>query len=382
MVGTNLISKPAPWSDYVSLKKYLEHKYGSNKMRYRQTDITQTGTAGAVELEDNDSIAIGQIGKAEIAVSLGAAGDEATHNTVVFTLTYIDADGESHTATATGSAGLATTQVAFVPPITDFYAATSFTASADFDTQDVYVETTGSTAVWATITAAGTVTAATEAQLLGVGAIYGRSHTNHNDADGAILYLEYATPQGTIKFGHCTIDTTDGTTEVRFFEATATTTDILNDTLTATTTTVKDYYRTRRHWTNQTPTSNCHEHLITDAACSNVDGSGGDVYGVIKEGAYYEIFTRHYVLANSETYLANICGNVATNTDITLTITYTPFGAPASITRSFIIPDDTVFNLPLLFRCEPLTDISYTILGNSAVFCARIEILEASEVLA
>jgi hypothetical protein len=386
MVGTKFISKPKVFSDYTSLKKYMEHKYGSNAMRLNETEIGQTGTAGAVELEDNDGIAIGQIGKTEVTLILASDTDDNAYDDQTATVYYLDADGAQHSVTATFNT-TSTTEVAVCSDFYCFdpaYGVNAVVLSVAVQAGDnVYIGTTGvvadPTKAYATILAAAT--SPTAANIRGVGSLYGRTHTNHNDGDGAILYIEYSTPWGTIGYGICTIDTTNGTTEIRFFRATASTTTILNDTLTTSTIYVDDYYRTRRLWTNQVPTSNTHEFLITDAACDNVDGSGGDVYGVIKEGAIDEIFTRHFVLAGSETYLAYIKGNVATNTDITLAITYTPYGQSVSKTKSFIIPDDTCFALPLRWQLAPLTDISFTILGNSAVFCGRFVIIEGSTAL-
>jgi len=295
------------YEDMASLKKYIRSrpdKWDISTAHALDRELIQLSTGTAVEVENTDSIAISQIGRAEIAVKLGAGADEGTHNTVVFTLVYNDQDGVSHTCVATGTATLATTQVAFVPAIADFYAATSFTSSATFATEDVIVETSASTEVWATITA--TATAATEAQLLGTGAIYVRAHTNHADSLSKVVFGEYLSAYGTIKYFHGTTDGADGTTEVRIFEATRTL-----GVYAAITTTVKDFYRFRTLYTTTTPTTNSHEWLITDAACGNVDGSSGDIYGVILEGSVQWATSRYTPPVGYDAWIANIHANAA-----------------------------------------------------------------------
>ena len=386
--GNVIVQKARPYENLQSLKKYV--KYGANQGYYLPNTVKEfnvqhnklTTGATAIEFEalGDVALAIGQIGRTEIAVSLGAPVDQATHNTVIFTLIYNDADGVSHTAVATGTATLATTQVAFVPPITDFYAATSFTASTTFTTQDVIVETSASTAVWATITA--TATAATEAQLLGVGAIYGRTSTNHDDGDGVHLYLEYLSGTGLVKHGHCTINTTDGTTEVRFFEAA----DDGDGTTTATLITVKDFYRIRWCHTNKTPTSNTGEFLITDAACANVDGSGGDIYGIMVEGDYEMTNTRYCTPTGYDAWLghwhvmaAQVAVGAATDT-YDFVRTFYARGWSQLRTESHRFGQEMTDSNPILL--EELKDYTFGILDNATAQTVTLTyiILEAKRV--
>ena len=137
----------------------------------------QTTTGSDVEFQATDSITITEPTKTELTVLLYAAANEATHASKTYTLVYKSNDGVQHTASATGTATLNDTAVAFTDTtsgdaVTDFYCAVSFTVSAAFANTDVSVATS-TPVIYATITA--TATAATEAQLGGLGNIYGRS---------------------------------------------------------------------------------------------------------------------------------------------------------------------------------------------------------------
>jgi hypothetical protein len=348
------------YEDLPSLKKYIKanparndngtitgFKSGTISERLIKCWHLTTGTAAEVEMMTGS--AIGQIGKTEVAVSLGASTNAASHNEKVFTLVYLDADGVSHTATATGTATLADTQVAFSPAITDFYCATSFTVSADFADQDVFVETTGSAVVWATISNAGTTLAATEAQLLGVGAAYLRGSTDHADSDSKIGYLCYVNPWGTIKYAIGTIGTT-GDAEVRFLEATddgdGTTTVIAGNT------TVKDFYRVIWWRMSAAATANT-DFLITDADCSNINGSGGDVYAYIPNGFQEWESSRVYARPNYSTWIARIEVTApvvavgAATDNFFINLVYQPSGY-ASITETKSFMNKLVVEQPIL----------------------------------
>jgi len=132
-----------------------------------------------------------------------------------------------------------------------------------------------------------------------------RSHTNHDDADGAKIYVSYFTPWGKyVKDAIGTIDSTDGTTEVIIYKTSGTT--YIDGTLATETNACGDIWYIADVYTDTTPTSNSHEFLLTDEACSNVDGSGGDVYGVIKEGEYNSTFTRLRVPVGYDGWVARI----------------------------------------------------------------------------
>jgi len=305
--GTMHVDKMKKYEDLESLKKHInsgESKWDLTTKNEIHRHLIQLSTGTAAEIENTDAIAISQIGRTGVTLELSAAADEASHNTVVFSLTWEDNAGTSYTSEATGTAGLNTTPVAFATPVaTTVYKVTAFTASADFDNQDVYAMINGSS-VYATITAAGAVLAATEAQMHGVGSVYVRSHTNHNDADGAIIFGEYLTGAGTINYMHGTIPDADGTVETRFFEAT-----VAAGVYTATTTTVKDFYRVRTLYTDTAPTANSHEYFVCDGDLGNVDGSGGDAYAVMLEGSTQWATSRYTPPKQYDAWVAFVHGN-------------------------------------------------------------------------
>lgn len=289
--GVVTILPARSYENYESLKKWIGSRTDSRSNNYNEiithhTKLTTGATGIEIEALGDVAVAIGQIGRAEVTVLLGASGDNASTNGNTYSMTYVNASGVSTTVAGTGTATLNGTNVAFVPAVTDFLYCTAFTGDADANV-NVTVTTTGNAHAYATITAVAT--AATEAQLLGVGAVYARTSTNHGDSDGGHLYMEYLSGAGLIKHGHCTLETGDSTTETRFFEAV----DDGDGTTTATTTSLKDFYRLRWCHTNITPTTNTGEYLITDAACANVDGSGGDIYGIMVEGDFEMGFTRY-----------------------------------------------------------------------------------------
>jgi len=271
-----------PYEDLASLKKYIKSVHGkvynSPTLTERIYHVNQTTTGTDRLIAGDAALTTSLIGSTEVTLELTCAtANDASHNGKTFTLVYDDRDGDSHTAVATGTATLFATPVAFVPPGTDFYAARSFTASADFDNRDIYAKVNAG-ATYATITAAGTVTAATAGQLFGIGSIYGRGSADHADADAKLLYLCYQTPWGEEKFGHCTLTATSSD-EIIFYEAT----DDGDGTTTATTTTVKDFACVVWFRSSAAATSNAY-FLITDAECANANGSGGDVYAIIPNG--------------------------------------------------------------------------------------------------
>jgi len=306
--GSLNIVKARPYEDLTSLKKWIRSTpsyYDKDNFREILMNVTMASSGTGDEIEADDGIKISYIGRTEVTLELSAAGNEATHNTVVFSLTWEDADGNEYTSEATGTATLSDTPVAFATPVaTSVYKVTAFTASADFDNQDVYAMVNAGK-VFATISAAGSVTEATEAQLMGVGDIYGRSHTEHGDADSKVHYLEYTSGQSNrgVKYAVCT-GTTTSADEIRFYEGTY---DADTDIVTAGTTSVKDFYRVRRLWTATTPTSNSHEWLLTDDDIGvNLDGSGDDIYGLIMEGKYEMYNTRYCTPAGYDAWVGKI----------------------------------------------------------------------------
>ena len=295
--GLNHIGPITEYWDYISLKRFIwanKGIYGSG-LNEIHTHLIQTTTGTDAELELGDGIAISQITRTEQTIVMASDVNDNAYDDQTVTMVYKDQLGVSHTAVASFDNAASTTEVVFDPAVADFYEMVSATSSVAAQAGDnICIGVTGCVAgianpavCFGVIRAAASV--AVQADLHGMGSVFVRSHTNHNDADGAHIYMEYLSGTGLIKYAHGTINITDGTTEVRMFEAV----DDGDRTTTATSTTLKDFYRIRWMTTNITPTSNSHEFFITDYACGNVDGSSGDIWGIIIEGLYISVNTRY-----------------------------------------------------------------------------------------
>ena len=377
MVDTgSVVKKPiAPYCDYNSLNRYVHSRVGGHYSEAHafHTNLTMLTTGTDDELEADDGIALSYIGRTEVTLVLSGDGDNASTTGKLYTFVYKDRDGVEHTTVGTGTATLNGTPVAFVPACSDFYCPVSFTASA----ADANVNVIALVAAGAThATISTTTTAATEAQLIGIGAVYGRSHTEHGDADSKVHYMEYLTGYGTVKYGHCT-QTTTSVNEIRFFEGTY---DISTDLVTATTTTVKDFYRVRRLWTLTTPTANSHEWILTDADCGNVDGSSGDIYGLILEGKYESIMTRYTCPVGYDAWVAKIDVAAAVSADAdSYTFTQTWVNRYSAITHVCLWEFTYTLHKEDPILLDELTDVIFTIndLATADNISGDIVIMEA-----
>ena len=375
------------YEDLPSLKKYIKSRQkfdstnGSTQRYYdplysveyiTNYNVTTTGATPDL-IEADDGIAVAQIGKTELTLLLAGDADNASTNGKTYTLVYIDNDGTENTAVGTGTATLNGTPVAFVPAVTDFYAAVSFTASSADANVNVYAATAGIAAIYATI--ATTATEATEANMHGVGSLYGRTHTDHADGQGKVLQLEYLSGQGTIKYGHCTTHTTS-TDEIRFFEGSYSTS---TDTVTATTTTIKDFYRVRRLWTTTAPTANSHEFYICDSDEAN-DGSGGGLYGVILEGAYESVHTTYCPPYGYDAWIGRWCAQAAKSADAdsyTFEIIYKQDGGSIYHTDVYEFTEYIKHEEPILLEEEEDVEFYCSDLATADVISGSILIVEA-----
>ena len=358
--GSINIMRARPYEDLSSLKKHIRAspaRWDITEFREVMANVMMASSGAGDEVEADDGITISYIGRTEVTLELSAGANEASHNGKVFSLTWEDQDGNEYTSEATGTATLNDTPVAFATPVTtSVYKVTAFTVSAAFANQDV-IALVNAGKTYATITAAAT--AATEAQLMGVGDLYGRAHTDHSDADLAVLQLEYLSGSGEIKYGHCTFgengEATTPADEVRFFEGTY---DATTDTVTATSTTVKDFYRVRRLWSTTTPTANSHEFYIGDDNAAN-DGSGNDLYGLILEGSYEMVNTRYTTPAGYDAVIAQVeqWASYVEDDFYILKIAYKIRNA--AITRTDIYDFHQYIKINPLVYLEPMNDVIF-----------------------
>jgi len=352
MANGVLAAGQAPhYEDYASLKKWIRSRqdlYVTRDLELKRFIFNQTGTGSFVEIEDKGTETIADIGKATVTLELASAVDEASHNGVVFTITWVDSAGNSFTSEATGTAGLATTPVAFATPVTtSVYAVTSFTASADFANQDVLAMVNAG-ATYATISAAGTTLAATEAQLVGVGKVMAQTMVDDATQHGKEVYLNYITPWGTEKYALATLDGADSSTEVVFYEA--------SSAYVATTVLVKDFYR-RRFLMSELAS-------VATKEIGVVAVGGAAIYAIIGALQHQSMHSRFTVRASHSAWLARIVwtSTVATNLVTQLKITFTPYGDTDE--HNIIITNGAFLSVDPCIRFASNTDIKFEVLGN------------------
>jgi hypothetical protein len=151
------------------------------------------------------------------------------------------------------------------------------------------------------------------------------------------------------------------------------------DTYTATATTVKDFYRWRRLFTNKLPTSNSGNFIITDADCANVDGSGNDIYGLITVGFYEQLRARYMVPAGYSAWVAKWSAQAAKSADndsYTFQINYTRKGAAYARTEIYEFIEKASNSTPLLLEEGSEVIFSITDLETADKISGEIVIVE------
>lgn len=348
------------FANYAELHKFCSTRNGAKRFNEYLMQHTQLSTGAAVEVEKNITIgpatvAISQIGKAQVTVVCkGAGAEKLGDNGKIVVLSYVDATMTAHSATVTIAADFHDTEKAFVPAVADFYAATALTISAS-SANDLTVAVAGGAPLFGTITAGAT--AATPIQLLGVGAVYGRAHTDNADTHGSILTMDYINPIGTLIEGAtCTLVDANGDDEIRFKKS-----DGVNY--------VSDFYRVRRLVSNLAGTANNKGYILTDISCANTNGAGGDVYAIIVEGAVDAIRSRF--TAGLESYLGIIdLSFPLVDAGLSVVLYWTPYGSTVerSIAYDFLVESVKDFSM----RLAPATDCYITIADNAAAANAKV----------
>lgn len=388
------IQRAAPFfEDVASLKKRIRSKIAVEDVSlrpyhyYDQDDIHEIILSGRqvsdgtdTIIETTDSIAIAQQSKTEITLYLASDTDDAAYDGESVVVEYESNDGDEHEASALFNEANSTTQVAFTDTtsgeaVIDCYALLSATCSCTVEAGDnICIGADGCVAgianpaiCFGVILAAATT--ATQANLHGVGNIYGRTHTNHDDGDGAIMCADYRTPWGKlVKAALCTIDSTNGTTEIRFFKA-------------DTTTTVKDFHRWAHLETDTTPTINTHELLVCDSACGNVDGSGGDIFAVINEGDVAAVNMYYHCPEGFDAWIADVHLNItqdAVGDDYVLKMHVNVKGETYTKVLAEVFNGDMHNPYPII-QIEPETDVYFEVvdLDGVGILCLTATFIEA-----
>jgi len=350
------------YEDYESLKKHVHANIGrawDGDYTYEVIKSGTTTTTGATGLEmlsiENGAVAF-IADTEEIWVFCTAVADDTSADGLIITLVYKDQDGTEHTTYGTFSAADTTTETAFDPAVADGYCAISCTINGAVTTQDVTVGVTGMGTPMATIS--NTALAATEAQLFGIGTVYGKSSVDHAESDAGIFYLDYYTPWGEVKTGAlCTLGA-DSDEEVRFIEA-------------DTTTYVKDFWREISLQASFTTSANTHEALIGDIDF-NINGGGGDCYGCINEltnSANIMRVTAPAVGGACDMWLgkfiaSSTLGGGATADTLILQVRLTPYGDAKEKTLYFHFAG--TLEVDLAIRLEPDTNVTWLVADAGA----------------
>ena len=364
------------YSDLITLKEKVRTKNQVNEIMSNY--LMATGGAGAtVVVEEATGTTISNIGKAAVAVQVATDADDAYYTGAVITFVYKTNAGVLTTVTATGTATMLTTSVAFTPAVTDFYEAISFSSDKAAQGGEIYfVHTTGTEAtVWATIAAA--TSAATPVLLFGTGTIYGRYSADNaaHNAETDVAILDYTTPWGTRVEGATMSTAANSTTEIRFIKA-----DGVSY--------VNDFYRVADLDLRITPHATA-TYFITDANTGNVDGSGSDIWGMVEEANLTNMTSRYFapaIAANGRTmtsYLAKIKGTYQTgivvNQTCKIVVSFTPLGEAATTITIIMHSNggEAYFEDPI--PLEPATDLSIAVIddgndgGNASVSVIMIE---------
>lgn len=394
--GGSLVRNSESYESLESLKRYINQATGrlyQPKKNYEflpHVSVATTNIAAEFESTDAATIAISQIGKAEETWVCGAAGNDNLLDGAIVTCIYKNASGTIKSASATIDSTNSTTEVPYVPAITDGYECLK--TSSDTATPAGNAIVTGVTGFATPVSnIAAAATSSTAATSAGVGTMYGRSDTDHNDADGAVMHLNYFTPWGDkVENATCTIDTTDGKTEIRVLKtiAAGALQTTVNGTVVAysaspenawdiaytVSTTANDIWFITKLWTNTAPTTNTHEFIITDSNRGAADGTGGDIYAIIVELEYNSVQTRLRVPAGFTGWVGSFKVNCQPTNAIadnyTIVMYYTAKGDTVRSVLQWQIAGCVQYE-PCI-ELEPETDVYFTILDAAATTNATL----------
>jgi len=359
-----------PYEDLKSFKIDLSNHGYTKKCRQLNIEVTTDGGSTPIELEALDGVTIAEIGKTEIEIKVSIAdGDDGDYADETLTIHYLDADLVQHSAVCTMTDSMDTTAVAFTPAVTDFYCFDTdhytpeecVVSSIEIKTGDtLIVHTTGNEAIiWATISAGKTTS--TDAQMFGVGTIYGRAETDNALYDGQYLTLDYLTPTNKLVEGVTMVFEDDASDEGRFINARGYY--------------VNDFYRRRTLISSVAPEAGKNM-VICDSNMSNI-------YGVIQPAYKMSIHSKWRVRDEDgwHTYLARVKTQYQVDGEAcTLTVSYIAKNI-GSIEHPIFSKDGHVLIYePKEVELEPGSDITFVAVDDGAtggVLATEITIIEA-----
>jgi hypothetical protein len=355
------------------------------------TIIQQTCTDAIAELRATAGVALDNASKTEGTWVVACGANDAANRSMKVEMTYKTASGVlKYTSTTTGVD--ATTETAFSPAVTDGYSVVSLTSAAAIATS-LGVGPTGALTV-ATIAAGQT--AATEATLSGVttnGGLWVSADADAAAYYGKKVWGQYVTPWGEIKNFVGTIHGTNSTTEVTCFESSFSTPD------TATTVTVRDFYRIRWARSNYAPATGAHYFVLGDHDAATQ-------YAVIAGDDYCSIHTRYtapkykttehassilsadnaqQTARATQNYGTSYIGRVAFHSGdatalVTIYLSYYPKGSSQIRNLSWQVKDTNQHAWDLGIALEPNTEVTWTIEDDNAAhpvvefLCTYVEV--------
>ena len=318
-----------------------------NKLRKRTIFRQQLSDGTQTAIAELATITITGIGKTELTLVGAASVNSNDYDGHKIDITYKSSNGETHGAQMYFNTTNSTTEVAFTKTgaesgaVTDFYCL--LTMSATYDPDGGHTFGIGSTGALTMGVIQAGATAAVAADISGVGPVYVRGVDNSASMQSKAHVLKYFTPWGELKTATAST-AADSTTEVRFIIGTVW---------------VADFYRVSEFVTETVPAGTKYL-ILTDAACGNVDGSGGDVYGCIEEGILQSIHSNFWVPATRRAWLGliHIQFPQLGTSEVAMQIHCTPLGAA----QPMIIPFNAIGHMhyPLGMEIEPDTEISFT----------------------
>lgn len=373
-IGKVGVGNAPHFEDEASLKQWIRKQniYKAEETTLFRSIINQAGTGSEVELAEKGGLTISQKGKTELTLVMASDTDDNAYDTKTVTIHYRTAAGTAKTAVATFNAANSTTEVAFVPAVTDFYcwdlisytAATVIVSSVAVQAGDnVYIGTTGLTAEirYATIAAAATYPVHTT--LFGVGHIWGAEETNTAGDVGKVITLSYYTPWGLVRTASFTL-AADTTTIQRLVN-------------TDTSLVVCDFYRLR----SMTTTAAAGKYICIAHDADKLAGTAAldTFYGVIEEGYHESMHTAYLSRYNCDCWLSMICCNnaVATNIDTYLKLTYTPYGDTVAHVCMIALSNNNVSKIEPMLQLAEATDVKFEIKGNLSDNTFDIHFIEA-----
>jgi len=341
------------YQSYSDLMKTLHAAYGANAIAEWSHHIKQTTADAAAEVMQVGTTAgtEGVIGSTEITLKCSITnGDDADYTGKLVVIRYKDVHGAQKSATCTLTATMHTTAVAFVPSVTDFYCwdTDNYTAAqclycnlAIKGGDTLIVHTSGDeAAIWGTISAAATV--ALDAQLIGVGTIYGYTESDQAD-ETFVVTITYLTPWGELKGASYTIPAA-GTTVTRLTE---TSSSLL----------IQDFYRIRT--------------MVSSAAAideiSLTDSTGtAAVYATITIGNLESVHSRFMALgaAYGESYFGELIAtfpSIAATATITVTRHAKGDAYPRTTSFDLFVAQSLGDKYLYPIQLEPLSEVVITI---------------------